>query len=900
VLSLFPSRFSRRGHTLRNRSRFLTLTILHFLLFSLLLLNEVRGTGLSWPTNRFLPAFSTPATTIDCIDITSVTAAEVDLFASLQGIVNRAQPRIACVYNSAEEGKFTWLAIHSVPYALINGYSAITKYKTNLVGLVVTDPGQPDTLNLATTIAGLNNELICDPTLLGVLTNAPYSLPVKDDLRGKFSNKFEAYQFLYTNYWPQCTHRIIAGMETNGHGHLREYLVATETATLWLNPGVPSEAAALAPFLSDMTPVGGVYMGWWPDEGAGLGWIAAYGIPVIASDWFDNASLFSGITNPVIIPPIPSPPTLQNKVYISITLSDGDNVQYMQHHMKNNWGNAARGRVPMGWTAQPLAADIDPGMLNYYWGTATSNDCLVAGPSGAGYTRLNFWGPANAAAYTIASEPYLQRSGMRSITVWSSLSSGTAHYYAANCPTLLGINDFGNGSYATNFGALPTIGFPANANYASAATNLINGITNAAAAWNGSSPMFIAVEGSGWNITPADCQTVANALNTNQYIIVRPDHLFMLYRQAAGLSNSGPPRIIEDLQSTMRLPAGFPLSLTVYPVGAPPLSYQWQFNNINLSNSDRVTGAQSANLTVTPAFVGDAGLYRVIVSNALGLAASVATSVSIGRDALNSAAGWSRNGHAGPLTNNSVMLTDGNPSEASSVFLNCPQFIEAFVASFTYQDVGGGGADGCVFILHKDSAGPWAIGAPGSSLGCSGISPAVALQFNIYSPNGVGMALRTDGQTGGPYTSTSPVNLAGGNPIGVSLVYTGSVFSITLTDMVTHVKFVTNALLNIPAVLGTNTAYVGFTAADGGVSSRQVVSNFQFASLMSIAAHQGDSNTVILNWPNSAGGLVLQQTPSFGSAWSIVTDNVSLDPNHNNQVTIPSQAATIYYRLATP
>src|SRR5260370_37075686 len=267
-------------------------------------------------------------------------------------------------------------------------------------------------------------------------------------------------------------------METNGHGHLRDFLVAVKSAVVWLNPGVASDASALAPFLSGMTPVGGVYMGWWPDEAAGLGWIAQYGIPVIAGDWFDTASLFGGVTPPIAIPPIPPTPPLQNKVYVSITLSDGDNVQYMASHLKQNWGNAARGRVPMGWTAQPLAADLDPAMLNYYWATATTNDCLVAGPSGAGYTRLNFWGAANAAAYAKASEPYLERSGMRSITVWETVSSAAAYDYAANCPALLGVNDFGGGSYTTNHGALPIIGFPGAANYASTAAQLISGITN--------------------------------------------------------------------------------------------------------------------------------------------------------------------------------------------------------------------------------------------------------------------------------------------------------------------------------------------------------------------------------------------------------------------------------------
>ncbi|MBU6410287.1 MAG: hypothetical protein KGR98_07860, partial [Verrucomicrobia bacterium] len=223
--------------------------------------------------------------------MSSASSAEVDLFASLEGIVNREQPRLACVSSGFEEGKFTWLNLHQLPCNLINGYSAILKYRTNVVGLVVTDPTLPDTLNLATTLAGLDDELICDPGLLATLTNAPYDLAIKEDLRGRFSNKYQIYQYLYTNCWPRCTHRVIAGMEPTGHGQLRDYLVAVQSAAVWLDSGQSADAAALAPFLSDMRPVGGVYLGWWPDETSGLQWIAQYGIPVIASDWFDNGSL---------------------------------------------------------------------------------------------------------------------------------------------------------------------------------------------------------------------------------------------------------------------------------------------------------------------------------------------------------------------------------------------------------------------------------------------------------------------------------------------------------------------------------------------------------------------------------------------------------------------------------
>jgi hypothetical protein len=860
----------------------------------------VWSNGLTWPTNRFLPTFSTPEATIDCIDISSATAADTDAFASLEGIVNRTQPQIACVYNSAEEGKFTWLNLHNLPYSLINGYSAILKYETNLTGLAVTDTNLPDTLNLAATIAGVSNELICDPSLLATLTNAPYNLAIRDDLRGKFSNKYAVYQYLYTNYWPLCTHRIIAGMETNGHGHLREFLVAVKAASVWLDPGSANDAAALAPFISNMTPVGGVYMGWWPSEGNGLSWIAQYGIPVIASDWFDNASLFGGVASSITIPAIPSPPPLQKKVYVSITLSDGDNVQYMQHHMKANWGNSARGSVPIGWTSQPMTADFDPVMLNYYWSTATTNDCLVAGLSGAGYTRLNYWGAGNIAAYTQASNPYLQRSGMKVITVWNTVSSGMATAFCTNCPTLLGLNDQGDGAYSTVYGTLPTIGFPSDANYASTAALLITGITNAATNWNGSAPLFIAVQGSGWDIAPSDCQTIANSLSTNEYVVVRPDQLFQLYGQAAGMAQTGAPRIFTDLPLTWKLPASFPLTLTVYPVGTQPISYQWRGNGANLTNSSRLGGAQSQTMSVTPAFPGDSGNYQVVVSNSLGSATSGVCSVTFGRDAFSAAAGWSRSGNASTITNNQVMVTDGNGGEASSVLLNSPQYIGAFVASFTYQDVGGGGADGSAFVLQDATPGATALGGGGGSFGLSGISPSIALEFNIYSSYGVGMALRTNGLTGAPYSTTGSVNVAGGNPIIVSLSYDGKTLSTILTDTVTHATFVTNAAMNIVQVLGTNTAYVGMTGADGGSKSTQIISNFQLASLVSLSSQTAGSNAVKFTWPNSAGGLVLQQATTLRSAWATVTNAVTENANGLNQVNIPVQAGSEFYRLATP
>jgi hypothetical protein len=496
------------------------------------------GQELDWPDNRLLPTFSTPAPVIDCIDVSSASGAEIDLFASLEGIVNRSQPRINCASTADREGKFTWLNLHHLPHHLINGYTAILKYRTNVTGLVVPDPDQPDTLNLATTIAGVKNELICDPNLVAALTNAPYNLPVIDDLRGLFSNRYQVYNYLYSNYWSRCTHRLMAGMEPGLHGELRDYLVATKTATVWLNPGPLdfADKTVLAQFLSGMTAVDGVYLGWWPDEAKGLNWIAQYGIPVLASDFLRNASLYSGVAHVIHIPDIPSPPPLQNKVYVSLILSDGDNIQYMQHVMKLRWSDAARGSIPIGWTVSPLAADVDPTMLDYYWSTATKNDCLISGPSGAGYTHMENWNVANGSAYARVSNPYLQRSGLKVITTWNQVTAGIARAFATNCPTLLGLTDQSGGAYASVNNGLGTIGFAAA--YSSSTRDIISSITNAARNWNGHVPLFLAAQANTWNLTPTDLGNIAAALNTNEYVLVRPDQLFLLYQQVAG----GAPR----------------------------------------------------------------------------------------------------------------------------------------------------------------------------------------------------------------------------------------------------------------------------------------------------------------------------------------------------------------------
>src|SRR5581483_2287340 len=66
-------------------------------------------------------------------------------------------------------------------------------------------------------------------------------------------------------------------------------------------------------------------------------------------------------------------------------------------------------------------------------------------------------------------------------------------------------------------------------------------INSAASGWTGTAPRFIIIQAQPWtNNTPTSFKNVAATLNSN-YIVVRPDHIFQLMREANGLPvNPGP------------------------------------------------------------------------------------------------------------------------------------------------------------------------------------------------------------------------------------------------------------------------------------------------------------------------------------------------------------------------
>src|SRR5437667_3095936 len=78
--------------------------------------------------------------------------------------------------------------------------------------------------------------------------------------------------------------------------------------------------------------------------------------------------------------------------------------------------------------------------------------------------------------------------------------------------------------------------------------------------------------------------------------------------------------------------------------------------------------------------------------------------------------------------------------------------------------------------------------------------------------------------------TNTAINLHSGHVFNVHMTYDGSNLVMTITDATTIGTFTWGWPINIPATVGGNTAYLGFTAADGGFTAMQQILNWTYAA----------------------------------------------------------------------
>src|ERR1700688_3976340 len=183
------------------------------------------------------------------------------------------------------------------------------------------------------------------------------------------------------------------------------------------------------------------------------------------------------------------------------------------------------------------------------------------------------------------------------------------------------------------------------------------------------------------------------------------------------------------------------------------------------------------------------------------------------------------------LSNGVLQLTNGGSNEAGSAWFNSAVNISQFTNDFALQFVNPN-ADGITFTIQN--AGLTALGGMGGNLGYSGLGNSVAVKFDLYNNHREGVDSTGLYQNGAAPTtpasdlSGAGINLHSGDKFSVHMTYNGATLAMSITDVTTGAVYNISWSINIPQVIGSNSAYVGFTGGTGGLTATQNIQTWSF------------------------------------------------------------------------
>jgi len=358
------------------------------------------------------------------------------------------------------------LGLRAEPLADLS--AAVREYVGCLRGLVVWDPALADTVNAALVLAGLEDLLVVHPDLLPWAAAAT-GLPVLHDLRGRWPDRVRLYEWARTELLPRCKAGQIACVEPGWERpEFADYLVQRRVFAYSLSSREANRACVLGQKLL-LLLVGGPWglrnglfalrldglvrrlglalMGWHSPEvrlavrlqravearpfPTIFGWhtrrddelsfmvlLSANGLRLVPSHLASNFSFHSQVPFEGRFEQDHARPEdvrlASDKVYLTFTLSDGDQLVLMGTAELGNWRREERGSVPFNWETQPLLTELAPALLSHYYRTRTATDYLVAGPSGAGYVIPPL--VPDLDAYLAQTELVCRRAGVRVVT----------------------------------------------------------------------------------------------------------------------------------------------------------------------------------------------------------------------------------------------------------------------------------------------------------------------------------------------------------------------------------------------------------------------------------------------------------------------------------------------------
>lgn len=516
----------------------------------LLLLGSVRPAAAAAEAAEDAPA--KPVVVVDLIDADAATRLAL---VCLQGIVNRGakSPELYCVHTPEDRAWFRrvyagrgFVAEEQTPAA------ALARFADRVKGEILYDPAQPGSINLATTLAGLEDAL---PS-----TTHDEARRTLEDLRGKFKSHTEAFRWAMEKLLPRCSREKVA-LLADTQMALRDYMVAEKLLVVGLDPEVPAEAERL-PELFRGCPAG-VQLFWGERVGPPAETRKLLADPngrsVPALSRAENVRLIPGanVGNLSFHARVPAYMPLRqlkrlaqhNPVkYVTFLFSGDGNLDFAFGRMRALWDDDARGHLPLGWELHPALSELAPAILSAYYADAwwAGADQFVQAPTGAGYLP-----PTDPKALSTFAAETAKAARAADLTLLSAVAPeapDAAKHWAAllQSPVPSGLLALGAAAPPARAAGRPLIGETVRV---ADVEKAVQAITEAAARQK-----FILAVVDAARMTPTQVAEVATRLGRDY--LIAPPHLFMdLLAEHLVLENTEPRLATAKLTGVTYSPA---------------------------------------------------------------------------------------------------------------------------------------------------------------------------------------------------------------------------------------------------------------------------------------------------------------------------------------------------------
>jgi len=489
-----------------------------------------------------------------CLDISGLSYDECILALTAQGLLNRKGPRVflktGSLFWQYREADDWWMDYYSrrkgIRFEEAKSLDELLlRFLPEFRGLCLFDPSLDATRYVALTLCGLEGLLPSSTELLG--RHPPLGkLPVSHDLRGRWGNDVEAYEWAIEKLLPRTDRKVCFSAGRSHEGKNLgydpsvvlglDYVIMRGGFVFNLSPAAeyPEDARLLDKIMGRLSSPASVY-GWAEPEGQFVERVSKWGNFIMCA-CAPNLSFHSKV-------PAkrgfrykwghkgPGEVRLERKYYVAFLTNEGDTPKIAVGLMGGAWLAKWRGKVAVNWGLNPLIALEFPAVFEMYQETATERDYFFGGVSGAGYCLLHLL--PNLEAYAKHVRRCLEASDVRIFDVWGDPGREEAYCRIVR-PLGLTHSPFGRARLEFAAGEFPIL-FPDGLSgvwyfEAKKPEELAEKIKTTA--YEHPPPFFIVVYGGLGAGSWMDFEKVADLLDPSKFKVVRLDEMMALAKIA--------------------------------------------------------------------------------------------------------------------------------------------------------------------------------------------------------------------------------------------------------------------------------------------------------------------------------------------------------------------------------